>query len=143
MRLSEEQYREMMVRRATLSRHDVGGAASLAKPKPSKYRNVRCQSADGKKFQSKLERRYYEQLLLEQKAGEVLWFIRQPRFDLEGGVIYRADFLVVRLKPWDGRPSGVDIHVIDTKGCDTPDSINKRKQVKARYGIDVQIVRKV
>lgn len=102
--------------------------------KKSKFKNIRCQAQDGKNFASRLERDYYEQLLLRWKAGDVLWFIRQPSFDLEGGVIYRADFLVVTA-------SGVE--VIDTKGCLTPESKNKIKQVKARYGIEVQLVRSV
>ena len=103
-------------------------------PKESKFKNIRCQSADGKNFASRLERDYYEQLLLRWKAGDVRWFVRQPSFDLEGGVIYRADFLVV---------TAAGVEVVDTKGCLTPESKNKIKQVKARYGIEVQIVRSV
>lgn len=109
--------------------------ASEPTKKSSKYRNKRCQSADGKWFDSMLERDYYEQLLLRWKAGDVLWFIRQPSFDLEGGVIYRADFLVVT--------NAGDVEVIDTKGHLLPDCKNKLKQLKARYGIEVQLVRKV
>lgn len=125
MRLTEEQYADLMRRRSV---------PLAPTPKKSKYRNKRCQSADGKWFDSMLERDYYEQLLLRWKAGEVLWFVRQPTFDLEGGVAYRADFLVVTR-------SGVD--VVDTKGHQTQESKNKLKQVKARYGIDVQLVRSV
>ena len=55
-------------------------------------------------------------------------------FRLEGGVVYRADFLVVLA---DG-----SIQVVDCKGIDTQSSINKRKQVKERYGLDVLLVRK-
>jgi len=107
----------------------------LVSPKKSKFKNIRCRSADGKNFASKLERDYYEQLLLRWKAGDVLWFIRQPRFDLEGGVVYVADFLVVT-KPGD-------VEVIDTKGHLLPDCRNKLKQLKARYGIEVRLVRSV
>lgn len=101
-------------------------------PKKSKFRNIRCQSADGKNFASRLERDYYEQLLLRWKAGDVLWFVRQPRFDLEGGVVYVADFLIV---------TAAGVEVVDTKGHLLPDCKNKMKQLKARYGIEVQIVR--
>lgn len=128
-RLTEEQYADLMRKRTSL----VAATVPLAK-KP-KYRNVRCQSADGKSFASRLERDYYEQLLLRWKAGDVRWFILQPRFALEGGVIYVADFLVV---------TGVgDVEVVDTKGFLTPETKNKLRQMKARYGIDVQLVRKV
>jgi hypothetical protein len=110
-------------------------SVAKALPKKSKYGNVRCQSVDGKRFDSQLERDYYEQLLLLWKAGEIRWFIRQVPFELEGGVVYRADFLVVI--------SDGDVEVVDTTGCMTQVKSNKLKQVKARYGIEVQIVRNV
>lgn len=128
MRLTEEQYADLMRKRSA-------PAAAPVKKKRSKFGNIRCQSADGKNFASRLERDYYEQLLLRWKAGDVLWFIRQPRFDLEGGVVYVADFLVVT--------SAGNVDVIDTKGHLLRECANKLKQVKARYGIDVQIVRSV
>lgn len=121
---TEEEYAELMRRRSV---------PLAPAPKKSKFKNIRCQAHDGKNFASRLERDYYEQLLLRWKAGEVLWFVRQPSFDLEGGVVYRADFLVVT--------ANRDIDVIDTKGCLTQESKNKIKQVKARYGIEVQLVR--
>lgn len=124
-RWTSEQYADLLRRRS------VPLTPAVKKPK---YRNVRCQSADGKRFDSKLERDYYEQLLLRWKAGEVLWFVRQVNFELEGGVKYRCDFLVVTA-------GGVD--VVDTTGVMTPAKANKLKQVKARYGIDVQLVRSV
>lgn len=115
-----------------------------ANPK-AKFKNIRCRSADGQNFGSRLERDYYEQLLLRWKAGDVLWFIRQPQFDLEGGVVYRADFLVVRLEPTADQPASqwLKIDVVDTKGFQTQESKNKLKQLKARYGVDVQLVRSV
>lgn len=126
MRLTEDQYADLMRRRSV----------PLAVPakKPLKYRNQPCLSADGKRFDSKLERDYYEQLLLRWKAGDVLWFVRQVTFELEGGVKYRCDFLVVTV-------TGVE--VIDTTGVMTSVKKNKLRQMKARFGIDVQLVRKV
>jgi hypothetical protein len=102
--------------------------------KKPKYRNVPALSDDGKRFDSKLERDYYQQLVLRWKAGDILWFVRQVNFELEGGVRYRADFVVVM-------PAGVE--VVDTTGVMTPAKRDKLKQMKARYGIDVQIVRAV
>lgn len=107
-------------------------AMPTAAKKP-KYRNEPCRSADGKRFDSKLERDYYEQLLLRWKAGDIRWFIRRPRFELEGGVVYVADFLEVL--------STGEVEVIDTKGHLLPECKNKLKQVKARYGIEVRLVR--
>lgn len=94
----------------------------------SKYHNRRTE-VDGIKFDSELEARCYQELQLRQKAGEVKWFVRQVSFRLEGNVAYRADFLAVLAS------GGVE--VIDAKGMDTQVSKNKRKQLKARYGIDV------
>lgn len=127
MRLTEEQYADLMKRRAV-------PVASLAPVKPRKYRNEPAKSADDKRFDSKLECRYYEQLLLRWKAGDVLWFVRQVTFELEGGVKYRCDFLVVTL-------AGVE--VVDTTGVMTQAKANKLKQMKARYGIEVKVVRSV
>lgn len=107
-------------------------AQPVAPAKTSKYRNKRCQSADGEWFDSKLERDYYEKLLLRWKAGDILWFVRQVNFQLEGGVKYRADFLVVL---------AAGVEVVDTTGVLTQAKINKLKQVRARYGIEVQVVR--
>lgn len=83
---------------------------------------------------------------MEWQAGAVAWYTRQVPFLLEGGVIYRADFLVVR-PLWTGnsdfnvlRPHGY-IDVIDCKGAMTQTSYNKLKQVRARYGFEVLIDR--
>ena len=128
MRLTEEQYADLLRRRSI----------PVASPQPAnkqpKYRNQRCLSADGKRFDSKLERDYYERLLLRWKAGDVLWFVRQVNFELEGGMKYRADFLVV---------TALGVDVVDTTGVMTPAKRDKLKQMKARYGIEVKVVRSV
>lgn len=141
-RWTEEQVAEFARRNRKPIVAGEGHFARVAPVKKSKYRNVRCKSADGKSFASKLECAYYEQLLLRWAAGEVLWFVRQPSFDLEGGVIYRADFLVVSRRPSsDSWPVRVD--VVDTKGYQDQAGKNKLRQVEARYGIEVQLVRSV
>jgi hypothetical protein len=124
MRWTEEQLAEHLSQR-------FPKAATTNK---SKYRNVRCESADGKSFDSKLECRYYEQLLMRWEAGHVFWFVRQVNFELEGGVVFRADFVVV---------TAAGVEVVDTTGVLTQTKANKIKQMKARYGIDVKLVRKV
>lgn len=102
-----------------------GGAPSGAKP--AKYRNTPTH-IDGKRFSSKLEGRCYEWLKLRRVAGEVRWFIRQPRFELPGGVVYVADFLADTC-------SGTE--VIDAKGRLLPDCKNKLKQMRECFGIEV------
>lgn len=99
-----------------------------------KFGAVRCQS-DGKKFPSKLERNYYDQLCLRQKSGDIIFFLRQISFDLPGNVHYRADFQVFNK---DG-----SVEFIDTKGKDTPLSVAKRKMVEALYPIQIKIVTRV
>lgn len=99
-----------------------------------KFGAVSCE-IDGKKFPSRLERRYYEQLLLRQKAGEVVFFLRQVPFDLPGSVKYVCDFQVFLE---DGT-----VEFIDTKGRDTALSIAKRKIVEDLYPIEIKIVTKV
>lgn len=109
---------------------EVLAAIEERKSKPRKYRNEPI-IVDGYRFDSKLEARYYGEVKLRQRAGYVAWFIRQVRFDLPGRVIYRADFLEVLA---EGR-----VVVTDCKGRDTQSSINKRKQVYALYGVQVQL----
>jgi hypothetical protein len=93
---------------------------------PTKYRNKR-QWVDGIGFSSKLEAKCYEWL---KARPDVLWFIRQPRFDLGGNVQYVADFLVVTER--DCQPQ-----IYDAKGYNTAMSKTKIKLVEAKYGIKI------
>lgn len=113
MRITEDEYQRILKRNQVVS-------------KPSKYRNVKT-IVDGIRFDSKLESRYYEYL---KSLG--VSFIRQASFHLEGGVKYVCDFFI-----WD--ITGVT--VVDCTGVMTQTKRNKLKQVKARYGIEVQIVK--
>lgn len=99
--------------------------------KKTKFKNIRCIAHDGTRFQSVLEKDYYELLLLLWQQGQVLWFTRQVPFWLEGGVKYVADFLVMT-------PNGV--RVVDTTGVMTPIKKNKLKQMRARHGIEVEVL---
>lgn len=97
----------------------------------SKYRNIPT-VIDGLRFASKAEARRYQELCLLQRAvavytaNSVRWFIRQPSFDLPGGIRYIADFLVI----WDdGR-----ITVEDVKGVETQVFKIKKKLFEEKYG---------
>jgi hypothetical protein len=85
---------------------------------------------DGQRFDSRREAETYRQLKLRREAGEVKWFLRQTRFDLPGGVIYRADFLV-----YFGGERGVEIW--DSKGHASATYKIKRRQVEAIYGVEI------
>lgn len=99
-----------------------------------KFGAVRCERS-GIKFPSMLERNYYDQLCMRQRAGDVMFFLRQPCFDLPGGVKYLGDFVVFLA---DGT-----VEFVDTKGKDTAISIAKRKMVEDLYPINIKIVKKV
>lgn len=106
--------------------------AAAKKSNRSKFKNLRCIAADGRRFASVLEKNYYEGLLLRWKAGDVVWFTCQMPFWLEGGVKYVLDFFVVEK---DG------FRLIDTTGYKTQTKTNKLKQLESRYGLKVEIVR--
>ena len=89
---------------------------------------------DGRKFPSKLEARYYDNLKERQKKGEVLFFLRQCPIDLPGGISYRVDFVEFLA---DGTCC-----FVDCKGMKTPLSTLKIKQVEQIYPIKIKIVQK-
>lgn len=99
-----------------------------------KFGAVRCER-DQKKFPSRLERKYYDLLKLQQSRGEVIFFLRQVPFDLPGNVRYICDFQVFFADD--------TIEFIDTKGRDTAMSIAKRKIVEDLYPVEIKIVTKV
>ena len=105
-------------------------------PKPSKYRNVKTayKSVQGfeRVYDSKREAAYADFLDRLRTAGAVKWWLPQVRLPLPGGVVYVADFVV---------DYGERVAFIDVKGRDTQASINKRKQVTACYGIEVEIIK--
>lgn len=84
---------------------------------------------DGIKFASKKEAQYYQELLLRQKAGEVIFFLRQIPFTLPGGVRYVCDFQLFLL-------SG-DVQFVDVKGMKTKEYIAKKKMVEAIYPVQI------
>jgi len=87
---------------------------------------------DGIRFDSKKEARYYVNLKLRVKAGEVVFFLRQTPFHLPGGVTYRVDFQEFHA---DGT-----IHFVDVKGMKTKDFIMKKKMVENLYPVEIEIV---
>ena len=103
-----------------------------AKVKRSKYGNRKVK-IDGMKFDSQHEADiYFGTLLPSFKCGAYKFLARQVPFDLPGGIRYIADFVTVSA---DGHVS-----VIDAKSEATKKNrvyINKKKQVKAIWGIDI------
>lgn len=110
-------------------------------PAPSKKKHkfrARPTTVDDIKFGSELEARRYTELKLLHQGGRVSFFIRQPVFDLGGGVTCRPDFLIV----WSaGLAVGSEVTVEDCTGFETEQKTRNYKMVKARYGVDVVLVR--
>lgn len=90
-------------------------------------------TADGIVFASKREMNRYNELVMAQKAGVVLFFLRQVPMHLEGNTKYVCDFLVFFA---DGHWEFQDV-----KGFRTQMYKLKKKQVEARYGIRIIEVR--
>ena len=98
-----------------------------------KYKAVKT-SFDGIKFDSKKEAKYYSELKLLQKSGEVVGFFRQVPLHLPGGVKYVMDFLVFYV---DGTCKGIEV-----KGYETPEWKIKKKIVDAVYPwFDVEVIK--
>ena len=89
-------------------------------------------TANGIRFDSKKEARRYEELLWLKKTGEVIFFLRQPQFDLPGGVKYRADFQVF----W----ANGTVSFEDVKGMQTKSFIRKKKQVESLYPVEIEVI---
>jgi hypothetical protein len=98
----------------------------------SKYGNTKTRR-DGFTFDSIAEADYYEIKKLEVAQGRMLYFLRQVPFHLPGGVKYICDFA-------EFYKNGVTF--VDVKGMQTRDFINKRKMVRAMYGVNIYIVKR-
>lgn len=100
-------------------------------PRDLKYGNKNTY-VDGILFRSKREASRYCQLKMLQARGRVIMFLRQPLFDLGGGVTYRADFLVF----WaSGRVS-----FEDSKGYPSKEAKKNKALVEGRYPVEVEFV---
>jgi hypothetical protein len=104
-------------------------------------------------FDSMLEMRRYKELKLLMAAKKIRYFLRQVPFHLPGDIVYRVDFMVVHYLTkscTDENP--VAICRIEYEDCKAKPhkrsndhdrvSVNKRKQVKALYGVEVKLIHK-
>lgn len=130
LRMTEEEYREFM-QRAQPNRLRSFADPKTDTEKAGKYKNKRVE-VDGKKFDSRREASAYQELLRLRAAGEIKLILRQVPFDLPGNIRYFADFCVV--------DKNGAFRVLDAKGMKTRVYINKKKQLKAIWGIDIEEV---
>lgn len=134
MRWTEEDYKDFL-KRKELTQTTTEPVYVNDGTKRNKYGNTRTE-VGGIRFDSKHEANVYTELDMRVKAGELKCVLRQVPFDLPGGIRYFADF--VTITP-DMRIEGV----YDAKSAITRKNrvyINKKKQIKALYGIDIKEV---
>lgn len=101
------------------------------KQRKSKYGAQRV-TVDGIAFDSKRESRRYLVLKDMHASGEIKRFHRQVIFDLDGGIIYRCDFQVFKN---DG-----SVSYQDSKGVSTKEFKIKMRLLRAKFGIEVELV---
>lgn len=99
---------------------------------PKHKYNAKKTEIDGIRFDSKKEARYYQELLLRQRAGEIVFFLRQVPFHLPGNVRHVIDFVEFHT---DGT-----VHIVEVKGYDTPQGKMKRKMVEDVYPVKIELV---
>ncbi len=91
--------------------------------------HARPTELDGIKFASRKEADYYSNLLLLQKGGLLLFFLRQVPFHLPGGVKYVVDFAEF----WaDG-----SVQFVDVKGHKTESYKAKKRIVESLYPVTI------
>lgn len=124
---------------ADMESMDVGDITAAMErknaPKRQKYGNKRVE-VNGIKFDSQHEANFYQELMLRVRAGELKTVCRQVKFDLPGGIVYVADFVAIR-------PDMTIEGVYDAKSPATKQNrvyINKKKQMKVCWGIEIQEV---
>ena len=136
LRMTEEEYQEYVQRNAQRTRLDPFRALMEEKPqKRPKYGNKRV-VVDGMKFDSQHEADVYQGLMALVRQGELKCVCRQVKFDLPGGIQYIADFVTIL-------PDMRIEAVIDAKSEITKKNrvyINKKKQMKAVWGIEIKEV---
>lgn len=103
-------------------------------PKAHKYGAKAC-VVDGIRLDSKAEGRYYSDLKLRVRAGEVVTFLRQVPIHLPGGTKLVIDFLEFHA---DG-----STHFVDVKGMETPEFKIKKREVEALYPFEIEVIKKV
>lgn len=135
LRMTEEEYAAFERKRKGGGMTQAADAKPETPPKRSKYGNRKIE-IDGMKFDSVHEADVYLGLALRMKAGELKCVCRQVPFDLPGGIKYIADFVTIR-------PDMTIEGVYDAKSPATRKDrvyINKRKQMKACWDIEIQEV---
>ncbi len=108
-----------------------------------KYRNVPTETRHGR-FDSKGEAKYYDELWLRERAGEITNLERQVRIKLDGKigpVCYDSGRQAAAVIDYAFTDSGGTKRYQDFKGAQTPESRLKYAVLRAQ-GIQVELVRR-
>lgn len=110
--------------------------AAREKGKISKYKGVPTETADGEKFQSHHEAKYYNRLLILKQAvnSDLVSFERQVRYEIIVNGFFICEYIL------DFKVNYLDrVEHIDTKseGTLTPIYRLKKKLMKACHDIDI------
>ena len=103
----------------------------------SKYGNIRCVDAAGRKFDSRKEMADFEKLVLAYGLENVIRQVSFPLDDRPPIQRIRADFLVIRAITEDGWAL---IELLDSKGRATADWLRKAKAFKERTGLTIRTI---
>lgn len=87
----------------------------------------------GQKFRSKLEANCCSVLEALKARGEILFYLRETRFDLPGNIKHNIDFTVF---------TSDHVYFLEAKGRDLALGKGKRQQVENLYGVEVNVVTK-
>lgn len=138
-RFTEEQFKSISgaawrksLAAAPKAQQSVTTREALSKPR-HKF-NAKKTEYDGITFDSKLEGDFYLHLKLQQRAGIVLFFLRQVPIHLPGGTKLIVDFQVFYT---DG-----SCRFLDTKGVEAPEFLIKKREVEHQYPFEIDVVRK-
>ena len=133
LRMTEEEFAALQARNRRRSTFSI--EQKEIPTKRSKYGNRRVE-VDGIKFDSQHEATIYQELMLRVRAGELKAVLRLVFFQAEGGIRYVADFVTI----------APDMHVEGVYDAKSPATkanrvyINKKKQMKACWGIEIREV---
>jgi hypothetical protein len=115
----------------------------MIRKKLNKFGAIKCEQ-DGYKFDSKAERKRYNELKLLKMAGEITGFAMQVPFiyEYEGEKIFKyiSDFVVIHL---DGSRTVEDVKGFDRKTgkfITTPLFNLKKKLIEAQHKIVIKLV---
>lgn len=87
---------------------------------------------DGIRFDSKREAKAYADLMVEKRAGIILFVLRQVPLHLPGGTRLVVDFVVFYA---DG-----SVRFLDAKGMETDSFKIKKREIEAVYPITIETI---